>query len=507
MKLAGIVAVGVLGVLAGCASSRPSAQCDPQTGSGCEEVDASLPQEASVDAIPGRGFGEECSDRDQCDSGLCVVVGTSGVCTMTCGDCPSGWGCLGVTGVDVEGQVTFVCVPESNQLCTPCTQHSECSFVGMDLCVDYPDGDKYCSRSCDTVTCPVGYECDTVVVAGVNYEQCIPTSGACDCSAANPGQMQPCNIPTPFGVCIGAQTCAGADGWGACAPPSQVDDPDAGYEDSNCDGIDGDMERAIFVAGGGVNTGTCGLLHTNPCQTIPFAITRAQATGRPHVYVQSGVYSGSLTMANGVSIFGGYNFNWQRAPHSDPGHAVTINGGVIGVRFDGLTQPTWLDDVIVQSANATSPGGSSIGVLVTASTSIELRGVLVDPGAGAAGNAGTDGTIGETGGWGGIGTTGCENSGLGCASCSRPARGLAGTSSCGRPGGLGGWPGHGGGAGVVGAMARSEHRVAQVQRVVASGRATAPWGSAAPRVRGDPTARPASRSGRSAARPTSRLLA
>jgi hypothetical protein len=450
MKLRGVVAVFIFaGIAAGCASSSSRATCDPQTGSNCE-VDAGLPGEASVDGAPKRGFGEECTDRDQCESDLCVHVGTSGVCTMTCGECPDGWGCLGVTGVDIDGQVTFVCVPESNQLCTPCTQHSECSYVGMDLCVAYDDGDKYCSRSCETVTCPTGYDCETINVGGTNYEQCMPASGACDCSATNPGQMQPCNIVTPFGVCIGAQTCGGASGWGACEPPSPVDDPDAGYEDSNCDGIDGDMERAIFVAGGGVNSGSCGLVYTNPCQTIPFAMSRAQAAGRPHIYVQSGTYNGSLTMVAGISIFGGYDFNWQRAPHSDPGHGVTITGGVIGVRFDAITQPTWLDNVIVQSANATAAGASSIGVLVTGSTGIELRGVLVDPGAGAPGNPGNDGFVGGGGGVGGTGTPGCEDSGTGCGDCPQPAVGTRGASPCGRLGGLGGVPGKGGNNGAYG---------------------------------------------------------
>src|SRR6185436_6785693 len=121
-------------------------------------------------------------------------------------------------------------------------------------------------------------------------------SGACDCTAANPGAMQPCNITTPWNVCIGAQTCAGATGWGACQPPSPTDDPDPTFADTNCDGIDGDRARAIFVSPAGANTSTCGLVYTDPCQTIAYGISRAQAAGRPHVYVQAGTYSGSITM-------------------------------------------------------------------------------------------------------------------------------------------------------------------------------------------------------------------
>jgi hypothetical protein len=436
-------------ILAACASGKKPGQ-GPDGGD--PVVDAGL------DGPPLKGFGEPCLDGDECQSDICILVGTSGQCTALCPpECPDTYGCLGVDGVVIDGQITFVCVPTSNQLCTPCTQDSECTLIGMDKCVTYPDGDRACARDCDGITCPTGYSCNDVTIGGATYKQCMADSGACDCTAANPGAMQPCNIMTPWNVCIGAQTCGGAGGWGACQPPSPNDDPDGAYADSNCDGLDGDRARAIFVAQGGVNTATCGLDYNDPCQTIAFGISRATATGRPHVYVQSGTYGGGLTMANGISVFGGYNFNWKRGSYSTPGHIVTITGGVTAVRFDGITQPTWLDNVIVRSANATTTGGSSIGVLVTSSQMVELRGVLVEPGAGGPGIDGTTGAAGAPGNNGIIGVRGCENSGtIGCASCSKPVGGAGGISGCGRTGGNGGQPGWAnsggapGGAGVGG---------------------------------------------------------
>ena len=435
-------------LVAGCASSKKAGEVDAPPAPPDMAVDA-LPQ---PDAPPGKGFGEPCTDNAQCESQLCILVGTSGQCTKLCGDCPDGYGCLGVTGIQIEGQVSFVCVPTSNQLCTPCTQDTECTLLGMDKCVTYPDGDRACARDCTSVTCPVGYDCKTVDIGGTDFKQCIATSDACDCTAANPGQMQPCNIMTPFNVCVGAQTCGGATGWGTCEPPSQTDDPDANFEDSNCDGIDGDRARAIFVAGGGVNSASCGLDFDSPCQTLPFGIARATATGRPHVYVQSGTYAtGTLAMANGISVFGGYDFNWRRRPFSEAGHTVTIDGGVIGVKFDSLSAPTTLDNVIVRSANAAGVGASSTAILVTGSSSVELRALLVEPGAGSTGSAGVAGTAGNPGGNGGPGNPGCENSDLLCSSCAQPAGGLAGASSCSRKGGLGGAPGLGGQNGFAGA--------------------------------------------------------
>lgn len=429
--------------LAACAGGSAA---KPDSGAGVDDAQTSFP-----DGPERHGFGEPCTDNGQCDSNLCILVGTSGQCTQLCGDCPDGYGCLGVEGIAIEGQVSFVCVPQSNQLCTTCTADSECTLIGMDKCVTYPDGDKACAQDCSSVSCPTGYACETVSIMGVSYQQCMAESGACDCTASNAGAMQPCNIMTPWNVCVGAQTCGGASGWGTCSPPSANDDPDASFVDSNCDGIDGDRSRAIFVSPAGSNTSTCGLDYSDPCQTIAFGISRAQAASRPHVYLQSGSYTTTqLAMANGISVFGGYNFNWRRRPYSETGHGVTITAGTTAVRFNAITQPTWLDNVIVRSGNATTAGSSSIGILVTSSNLVELRGILVEPGAGAAGTAGTDGMQGTAGNDGGIGTAGCEDSDYACASCTRPAPGLSGTSACFRDGGRGGFPGHESAGGLAG---------------------------------------------------------
>src|SRR5262249_29401460 len=157
--------------------------------------------------------------------------------------------------------------------------------------------------------------------------------------------------------------------------------------DTNCDGIDGDRAKAIFVSPAGINSATCGLDYNDPCQTIQFGISRAVATGRTQVYLQAGSYNGTITMMNGISVYGGYDFNWHRGPYSNAGHTVTIVGGVTAVTFTNLSAPTYLDDVIVRSANAVSTGDSSIGVLVTGSADVQLRGVEIDPGSGGSGSS------------------------------------------------------------------------------------------------------------------------
>src|SRR3954469_16687433 len=223
-----------------CASSRPSNECDPAaTSCGTDAAGAAVDAAPTIDSptdAPKKGFGEPCTDGAQCQSTICILFATGGVCTQLCtNDCPAGWGCLGVTGAVDPGQVTQVCVPTSDQLCTPCQHDSECTLLGMDSCITEETGRQYCGRDCATVACPSGYDCE---LQGASHE-CVPHSGACDCNVASQaGATDPCSITTPLSTqCAGTSTCGGVSGWGACAPPSTMDDPDTGYADSNCDGI------------------------------------------------------------------------------------------------------------------------------------------------------------------------------------------------------------------------------------------------------------------------------
>src|SRR5207302_183587 len=198
-------------------------------------------------AGPKLGFGDSCDDNKQCQSGICIFIGTGGVCTDLCANnpCPAGWGCVGVGGAIDPGTVTYVCVPNSTQLCTPCKQDGECSVGGHDKCLTSPVGGQFCARDCSKIACPNGYACQDVPVSDMGtFKQCVPTSGSCDCDASKAGTMINCPITTPFGTCAGTRTCNGAGGWSnMCLPPSPNDGPDDNYKDDNCDGIDGDVTK------------------------------------------------------------------------------------------------------------------------------------------------------------------------------------------------------------------------------------------------------------------------
>src|SRR4051794_25495856 len=114
MERLALVLVGC-GVVA-CAPSRRAANCDPSTPD-CLAIDAGV--DATVaDAPPDamlRRFGDPCTNAAQCDSDVCLLVGTGGVCTRVCdGTCPDGYGCFGVIGAIDPGQIALVCVPISS---------------------------------------------------------------------------------------------------------------------------------------------------------------------------------------------------------------------------------------------------------------------------------------------------------------------------------------------------------------------------------------------------------
>ena len=285
--------------------------------------------DASTDAGRLKGFGEPCADKSECESGICIFAGTEGFCSRKCSSmpCPEEYGCYGMLGVVEQDVVTEVCVPRSSTLCTPCQSDTECSAVGVHLCLEFPDG-TFCGRDCTVEDCPTGYSCQDVDRNGRTFRQCLPDSGSCNCDASHQGITRPCTIQTPTGSCEGRVTCLGAQGWSECEPPANTDEPDDAYSDDNCDGLDGDLSDGVLVATSGSDTSTCGLDFASPCQTIGHGIARAGQEGRHWVFVQAGDYSEVVVLQSGVNVVGGYDANWKRGDRNAQGHTVRVLGGL-----------------------------------------------------------------------------------------------------------------------------------------------------------------------------------
>ena len=103
-----------------------------------------------------------------------------------------------------------------------------------------------------------------------------------------------------------AEDCRPAD---PAIRPGAPDLPDLAFVDSNCDGIDGTEQNAIFVSpeGKDTNPGT----REQPKREIQSAVETASGNGKV-VLAASGRYRG-VAARSGVGIYGGYDpKTWKR---------------------------------------------------------------------------------------------------------------------------------------------------------------------------------------------------
>lgn len=407
--------IQLVGGFTGCVGQ--TADCDGDASNGCE-VDL------SSDTNNCGQCGTICSDVNAtatCDGGDCVV------------SCDAGFG-------NCDSDATTGCEQELSSI-------PNCGSCGEDCAL--PNADSTCEQSaCQFQTCDPGYEdCDNDLQANgceihtdVNPSNC----GAC-------GSI--CNVPFASEECSGGQCnflgCDPdrhdlnqdlSDGCEyACTFTSSSDPPDLNGTDANCDGIDGEVIRAIFVAKSGddSNAGS----PDAPVLTLAEALSTAATTsGIDHVYVSRGVYEEQVTLENGISIYGGYaaDQNWNR---SNTYVTKIYNPGTpgqppIAVEGDGLSNRTVVDLLTIESGSASGDGVSSYGLHCDGCTGLELTNNTIIGGNGSPGINGSDGQSGQNaygrgynGGYGGTGS--CDGSGWG-------AGGAAGTSDCGRRGGAGG---------------------------------------------------------------------
>ena len=423
------------------------------------DVTTETPGDAPDSSAPPCRTNDDCTAPDLCTNarvcqqGRCTLIGGMNACddgvactidrcdakrgrcvhTADSTACPSGQICN-------ADAMTGGCMAR-----TPCTSDAQCSGLTGDVCTgawrcDTAGG--FCARepahdcadtdTCTSDRCAVMDGMPVCSHEGPDYQSDPAHCGACGraCPVA-PNQRATCTA----GVC--AAQCAPdyvdfdreASNGCECHNTSMTDAPDLMFEDSNCDGIDGDVTRAIFVAPGGddANDGTARLerpegmrpvLTVTPKRTLAAAIAAAaMATPPKDVYVAAGTYMGSFTLASGVSVYGGYNdaTGWSRAR----ANATVIQGTTTtAVTALALTATTELQLVTIRSLDATSIGVSSYAVRAAGITRgmLVIRGCNLQAGHGADGMNGRNGVVGMRGM---DGTAGLA-----------PDRGMGGMSSC-----------------------------------------------------------------------------
>ncbi|MGM0576347.1 MAG: hypothetical protein ACQEXJ_11505 [Myxococcota bacterium] len=401
-----------------------------------EEVTATCEDEV-------RPFGCACDFNIDCISGWCIQAETgtaASICTEICGEetCPDGFNCTQIAG---GGDPVFICVPESQFICEPCAEHADCGGPD-DLCLEI-DGGMHCTQDCSDQDrpCPEGYECAEITDEDdfVIGEQCLPATGSCTCGPEVDLQTDPdncgscqhaCDFDHGVADCVAGDCVLGAceEGWVdlngdpadgceyECTWTSDTDLPDAFGEDADCDGIDGEIERAVFVAPWG--SATAAGTREDPLGDIGKGIAKADPEGRDHVYVAAGTYTDRVEAADGISVYGGYaeDGTWRRDPAL---HETIISvdtpeeaGPVRAVVMEDLDAPTVFGGLTIQAGNNTNSGGSSYGVWMRNVTSdvqlVRSRVVGGSGGPGAQANGGSKGGDGAKGQKGSDGETDCR---------------------------------------------------------------------------------------------------
>ncbi|MGD9765643.1 MAG: hypothetical protein AB7V27_18255 [Candidatus Binatia bacterium] len=184
---------------------------------------------------------------------------------------------------------------------------------------------------------------------------------------------------------------------------------------------------------------------TAPKQSIQAGIDAAPAAGATAVCIDGGTYNESLTLANGVTISGGFN---SGAGWIQDGSTTTVNGASDAPAITGNgTNDLRIEALTVVAGNAAT-GDSSYGIVLVNSTGVTISGCTVSSGFGGTGAPGTSGSTGTAGNAGSVGGNGCEYAGgLFCSSCDQPGGGGGGdavTCSSGGSSGKGGSGGAGG---------------------------------------------------------------
>ncbi len=348
-----------------CALRMPGARC-LDTGSGA------------------RRCGTPC-DAAPCPRGFTCTPGTepgTSQCTPNSGFC----GCTDAT-MDVD----LACLLRSPTDAHACAGVQHCGAMGATACE--PALEETCNHQDDDCN---GQTDETFRDAMGRYVARL-ACGDCAIPCVEPGPHMVATCLAEPGIHCEVVCATGfvdvnriaADGcecerWTGMGPPPMVGG------DANCDGIADDTDDFVYVTTTGSDTNSGTLAH--PMRTIDAAEMRA-ASENKDVLVARGIYTGTVHLVSGVSVYGGYAPDFtdrdlelypvQIERPDEPGLPPLVCDHVTGeVRFEGF---------LVAGADAAVEGQGSTAILLDGcGPSVVLADLVVTAGRAMSGTRGAD---------------------------------------------------------------------------------------------------------------------
>lgn len=190
----------------------------------------------------------------------------------------------------------------------------------------------------------------------------------------------------------------------------------------------GRMAYCIYVAEGGDDDegeGTPESPYATIQRAIEVAVARGVATGRIHaVAVSRGTYEGTVALADGISLYGGYDAEdgWTRSDENETiiEGSEPMDGRIEGMVAEEIGAPTVVESFTVRGATALfdTRGVDIYGIRIVDSEPVLddlggliLRNLEVIAGNGSRGEDGVTGDMGAMGNTGGTGDDGDKDNG------------------------------------------------------------------------------------------------
>jgi len=381
---------------------------------------------------------ESCSTDENClmEGARCIPLADGTFCSKQCQtneDCPAGYACQPFDGDQQCFPLTGSCTcdgsntdlskscslswppnPAEGEQFITCYGTQLCNVDGWSECQldgEVCDGvDNDCNGAVDD-----GFLVDGKYSSDQHCGQCgnnctflvyDNAKGVCDDSQAVPDCKMKCSEGFHD---VNANPADGCE----CEFISATDLPDVDCvdppectqvaKDQNCDGVDGELAGAVFVAKNGSDAGAGTI--DEPMLSIQAAVDKAADEKKRDVYVATGVYSGSILLAAGVQLWGGYSSDFKQ--RNIVLYETVVMGGLLTAKkpgaitasgITGAVDSTVVDGFSIYGRNNNEPGGSSYAVYVgDCDKALRLTNNRVVAGHGGDGSPGLNGLDGPDG--------------------------------------------------------------------------------------------------------------